>query len=257
MPRQLGETRHQKYRVLDTWIYKVKDVELPTMEYISPDEDDREDGRDARPMDERHRITKERIVNRTVKIELRLEKRTEQSEEPPHPTKDVKFELVCDELRIKMEGTDIEALRAAMWDCLDKRFAVKWEQYYLVEVKHARIWGGVGEGLEVVYDDVWKGTTWDGKLLLKKWDHHRDYVIKVWPGSFKDEKGDVMACIPATEENKKALKEFCSRIGVLREKLADFLRPDKITATLANLNRLALLPPAENAEVYEKEDEPV
>lgn len=249
MPRELGETRHQKYRLIDTWIYKVKDVELDTMDHEERDEDD------PRSTKERAFVKKERIVNKVVKIELRMEKETKQSEEPPHPTKSVRFEVCCPELSVKIEGTDIEALRAGMWDCLDKRFQIKWEKYYKVEVKRAHIWGGIGEGLEVIYDDVWKGTTWDGKILLRQWDHHRDYKIKPWPGAFRDEKGDVMACIPATKENEDALKEFCKRIAVLRDKLAEFLKPERIQATLTNLAGLALLPPAPTKK-KKKEDEP-
>lgn len=250
MPRKIGETRHNPYRVVDTWVYEVKDVEIERMQHIP--KEDREEG------DEKAIVTRERITNRKVTCELRMEKKTTQSNLPPHPTQEVKFELVCEELKFKLEGTDIEALRAAMWSKLDKKFEIEWHRYYLVQVKREHVYGGDGIGLEFSYNDVYKGITWDGKLLMRKWDY-RDEKISVWPGSFKDEAGKVMACIPATDANREALKEFARRIDVLREKLADFLRPEKIDQTLANLATLALLPPAppKKGKNAEEDDETV
>jgi len=235
MPRKIGETRHNPYRVVDTWVYEVKEVEIERFEAVPKDE--REDG------DDKHVIHKERVVNRKVMCELRMDKKTAQSNLPPHPTQSVAFELVCEELDFRLTGTDIDALRAAMWAKLDKKFEIQWTSYYLVQVRRARVYEGMGEGLEFSYSDVYKGITWDGKLLMRKWSW-REERIEPWPGAFKDEGGKVMACIPANDTNREALKEFGRRIGVLRDRLADFLRPDKIEQTLANPAGFALLPPA-------------
>lgn len=252
MSRPLGDRRHIPYKVIDTWIYKVKDVTIDRMDWVPP-----EDGRhmkDERDHEDKYERTKEKIVNKTVKVELRLEKTSRHSEEPPHPTDTVKFELVCAELNFKLEGTDIEALKAAMWGMLDKKFEVNWERYYLVEIVPARMWGGAdGTGFELRYHDVYKGTTWDGKLLMKKWEGH-EQKIKIWPGAFKTEGGKVIACIEANETNREALKQFGSRIDLLREKLADFLRPETIMQTLSNLAALKLLPAATEKEKEDARD---
>lgn len=253
MPRRIGETRHNPYKVVDTWVYKVKDVEIDRLDYVEPEEGDEDErGRDQRKHIDRHEHRKERIKNKVVAIELRMEKRTEQSEEPPHPTKDVHFELVCKELDIKMEGTDIEALRQAMWGVLDKKFEVKWEHFFLVEIDQHRPWGGGdGTGLTFSYKGVYRGTTWDGKYLMKEWDGH-DMKIKVWPGEFTDRGGKIIACIPDNEMNRAALDEFSKRIDELRKRLAEFLTPERIMDTLTNLAGMALLPPVTKELTDEK-----
>jgi hypothetical protein len=244
MPRDLGSRRHNPSRVIDVWVYKVKDVEIERLDYVEPGEDDLDDkGRDERKHVDRHKRRKERVKNKVVKLELRMEKITAQSEEPPHPTREVKFELVCEELDIRMEGTDIEALRQAMWGVLDKKFEVKWEHFFLIEVTHQPPWGGGdGSGLIFSYKGVYRGTTWDGKYLLKEWDGNT-MKIKPWPGKFTDRGGKVLACIEDTELNREALDQFSKRIDAMRNRLADFLRPETIMQTLTNLAGFALLPP--------------
>jgi hypothetical protein len=251
MATKVGQSRHVADRVIDTWIYKVKDVEFETREYVEPEDGDH--GKDERSESERYEMKKQRVKNKIVTMQVELHKKTTHSEEPPHPTQDVHFEVYCKELDLRMNGTDIEALRAAVWAHLDKKFGIKWEYYYLVKVEKQRAWRADGTGMVFNYDGVWKGTTWDGKLLLKQYDGGH-YVIKVWPGEFTDEHDKVIACIPADEMNKTALKEFTRRIDVLREKLADFLRPENIVATLTNMSALALLPPAPPGEPKDNEE---
>jgi hypothetical protein len=253
MSRRLGSTRHVPERVIDTWYYKVKDVEIERNEYIEPEDGDH--GHDEREDHEKHVVKGERIVNKTVKIELILHKKTSQSEEPPHPTESVEFEVKCEELKLNMTGTDIEALRAGMWDQLDAKFDIKWEQFYLVTVSPTRGWNGAaGTGILFEYDNVWRGTTWDGKLLMKKYDSH-EFKIKPWPGEFTDKGGKVIACIPVNEMNTLALQNFSDRMDKMREVMADFLRPEKIMQTLADLSgHLPFLPAPSTTE--EKSDHP-
>jgi hypothetical protein len=130
-----------------------------------------------------------------------------------------------------------------MWDLLSDKYRTKWETYYLVEIKPEHVYEGIGTGFTFGWDEVEKGVAWDGSLLLRQ---HRNYggtVISPWPGEFRDKNGKVMACIPGTPENLRALREFRDRIDALREKLADFLRPDVIQQTLSNLSGNNLLPP--------------
>lgn len=234
---RIGDTRWTPGKLIDSWIYEVKDITLEKKGYNGDAGDDATD-------EEKYPIVKERIVNRKVTIEVKMEKVLEVSDAPPHPLDRVKLYLTCKELDIKLEGTDLEALRAAMWAKLDERFAIKWERYYLVEVGRESIHRGTGTGMTVSYDDVYKGTTHDGKLLMRRWAY-REEKIEPWPGRFKSDRGKVIACIEATEANRLALEEFCKRMDLLREKLSDFLKPENIAQTLANLHTLRLLPPPE------------
>jgi hypothetical protein len=212
-------------KVVDVWTYEVVDLMVPPSgDYKNPDE--------ALP---------QRVVNKKVSLEVRVHKTTRESTDPPHPTTAVEVSVTNKELKINLVGTDLEALRVAAWGLLDKKFEIEWHQYYIVVVKHERPYEGQGTGLVFSFDTVYKGITWDGKLLLKRPDWRRDR-IEVWPGEFKDRDGRVQACIPATDETEAALQEFGKRINTLRVKLAEFLRPDQIVATLANLRTLALLP---------------
>lgn len=248
---KLGETRNLPDKLIDTWTYKVKDIELEELKYVSPEDGDHV--RDEREFEEKYKRTRKRITNKHVTVNVYMVKRTEQSEEPPHPLNTARLLIRCNELNIKIEGTDIVAMKDAMWSMLDKKFEIKWERFYQVQVLKARIFGGDGTGLEIVYDDVYKGTTWDGKQLIKRWRGH-EFKIDVWPGAFKDEGGKVMACIPATEENRQALQEFCRRVDLLRVKLADFLKPDVIQQNLAQMAAFALLPPVPPKDAPELED---
>jgi hypothetical protein len=242
MPRTIGERRHVPGKVIDRWIYKVKDVTLDKLEYV-PDEE-----REAGDEEEKYREVKERVQNKTVTLELHLEKTTKQSEEAPHPLDTIKFYLKCDELDIVLEGTDVELLRAAMWSKLDVAYAIKWDKYFLVEVDSTHPYTGWGTGMVFSYNDVFKGTTWDGKNLLRI-RRYREEKIEPWPGVFTKKGGKVIACIEATDANEAALEEFKSRVDLLREKLQSFLEPERILATLANLRGFNLLPAPEPESV--------
>lgn len=235
MPKDLGRKRNNPDRVIDTWVYKVKDVEYLQPEYVEGESDRNWRKKDERTQDEKYVAQKQRVTNKVVKIEVILEKDTVQSEEPPHPTSEVKFRVRCDELDLDLHGTDIEMLRQTVWDRLDKKFEIKWERFYLVEIKHQRPYHADGTGILFEYDGVERGTTWNGKHILRKFEGGH-YRIKVWPGAFKDSHGDIMACIPATDQNREALEEFVRRMDRMRELMADFLRPEKILQTLADLS---------------------
>lgn len=250
MPPEIGSRRSVPSKTIDTWYYDIKEVEYDTEEYI-PSEDAADEGK--------YREVRTRVVNKKVKVTVQMEKTTVQSSEPPHPLESIKLVISCRELDQKLEGTDIETLRAAMWSMLDKKFEIKWEPYYLVEVLPQRPWSGsVGEGLIFSYKDVYKGTTWDGKNLLKIYrggSYGNGTKIEPWPGEFKNKAGKVIACIPRNEVNTAALEEFAKRIIILRKKLAEFLAPENIASTLTNLAGFALLPPMEKKQSNDEEDQ--
>jgi hypothetical protein len=245
MPKPIGQRRNVPGKVIDRWIYKVKDVTLDKLEYV-PEEERADD-----EQEEKYHEVKERVQNKVVTVELYLEKTTKQSEEAPHPLDTIKFHLKCDELELTLEGTDVELLRAAMWSKLDARYEIKWDKYFLVEVDSTHPYTGWGTGMVFSYNDVFKGTTWDGKTLLRIRRYHEE-KIEPWPGVFTRKGGKVIACIEATEANEAALEEFKSRVDLLREKLQSFLEPDKILTTLANLRGFNLLPAPEPKAEAEK-----
>jgi hypothetical protein len=161
---------------------------------------------------------------------------------PPLATKEVWFEVTCENPEFSFTGPDIESLRATMWGELDDHYKVGWEEYYLVSIDHRAPYEGMGTGLSFGYETVWKGTAFDGTLLLKQYRYGRGEVIEPWPGEFKDKRGNVTACIPANKVNRAALEEFTKRIDILREKLVDLVRPEKIDQTLLTLSTNKLLP---------------
>lgn len=230
MARQKSSNEGSGGKLLDTWIYEYQGL----TEYGNGPEGE----------------TRKSVEAKKVEVELRLIKKFADSAEPPLATKEVSFVVVCKEADIKLAGTDIEALRTAMWEKLGKRYEVKWERYYLVRIRPESPYEGIGTGFTFSYDWVEKGTAWDGTLLLRERQRFRGGDrISPWPGTFRDKNGQVMACIPETPENTKALKEFRERIDALRELLAGFLRPEQIMHTLANLNGNSLLPaPASKSE---------
>jgi hypothetical protein len=179
-----------------------------------------------------------------VPVEVRLQKKFQDSEKPPLEIREVWFSVECKDPEFYLEGQDIEVLRAAMWELIDKKFAVKWEHYFLVEITRESCYEGIGSGLMFSYKHIRKGTAWDGTLLLRDW-HRYSERIEPWPGEFVNKHGKVMACIPDTKENQESLDEFAKRIDALREKLSEFLKPDTIMQTLLGMSGLSLLPPVE------------
>jgi hypothetical protein len=214
------------------WFYDVKDLEVVEQE---PSLDEGEEAPEP----------KRRVITKKVKVEVWMEKKTADLGGPPYALTGVSFTVKCDEPKFGFSGTDIELLRITAWGELDKQYEVKWENYYLVQVVPERIYEGSGSGLTFSYKHVYKGTTWDGKELMKEYGwNSREPKIAPWPGRFKDNAGRAIACIPDNEANKHALEEFAKRIDKLREMIRDTLKPEVIMQTLQNLAGMALLPPA-------------
>lgn len=222
-------------KLIDTWIY-----EFPALVQHSDDDEG---------------APRHTVAAKKVPVELRLIKRFTGST-PPLATGEVEFLVVVKDTEdIKFRGTDIEALRVALWDQLDERYKTQWHEYFLVQVTPEAFYDGIGTGLAFGYSNVEKGIAWDGTLLLRQRRWGGETEIKPWPGEFRDKNGKVLACIPATTQNRKSLEEFRARIDVLRKRLADYLRPDQIMQTLANLSQNMLLPPTPDVEDEPSEDE--
>jgi len=208
MPR--GKPSFTKGKVVDRWTY----------EYTGLADDDGQ----------------EHVTSRKVEIVLKLHKKLAESNRPPMATKEVWFSVECAEPEIKLSGSDVEALRAAMWEQLDDAFEVKWSRYFLVQITQA-----IGMATLVFdYTRVEKGVAHDGALLLRRHDLGARSRIEPWPGKFKNSQGKVIACIEATDANREALEEFAKNVDELRKKLQEFLMPQNIEWTLANLSQLAL-----------------
>jgi hypothetical protein len=238
-----------KGKLVDTWYYTYKGVEehqgFPPSEKVpyDPEDPDNKEGREAENANVRKMVRDQK-----VEIRVYLDKTTEETDKPPHSLREVQFVAKCETPYILVSGTDIEAIRKTVWSQLDDTFEIKWETYYRVEIIRSRYHSGIGEGFNLEYDDIEKGTAHDGTLLMREYKYHQGYKISPWPGEFKDERGDVMACIPATDKNRDALGEFCKRLNKMRELLAETIKPEQIMNTLQNLGQLALLPPADEKQ---------
>jgi hypothetical protein len=216
-------------KLVDTWYYEYQGID-PEHEGESP-----------------------RVAPLKVPVELRLHKKFADTTTPPLPAKEVWFEVVCPSGDFKLTGSDIEALRAAMWGKLDEAFAVKWERYFLVQIGRERVYSGQGTALSFSYDDIEKGTAFDGSLLMRRYQMSKGLVIEPWPDEFRNNRGRVISCIPATEENRVALEAFAKKIDELREMLTKFLEPEHIMQTLANglSSMLPAIEPPEHDEDME------
>lgn len=207
-------------KVVDTWYYEVEEV-------VGEDS--------ANP----------HVRMRKVQIVLSIFKKFS-GDAPPLTTKEVWFELTCGKPEFTLQGSDVEALRAAMWAELHKKFEIDWVRYYLIEVEHRAPYSGLGTGLCFGYEDVYRGVAHDGSVLMKRYQYHRGNVIEPWPGDFRHKRdGRDVACIPATPANRKSLEEFGRRIELLREKLVEAVKPEAIQQFLASLSSTKLLPAPE------------
>jgi hypothetical protein len=227
MPR--GKKRESSGKVVDTWYYEYTGII---------------EGADAETAPSQIKVP----------VYLVIFKKFDESSEPPMGVNEVWFEVQCPKFGFQIHGTDIEVLRTAMWNKLDKQFEIKWEQYYLVQITRQSPYFGLGTGLAFTYQSVAKGTAWDGSFLLRKQEYGHRHVER-WPGAFADRHGNVVACIPDTEENTEALRRFSEKIDELRNLLADYLRPEKIMETLLNLAGVFQLPPPVDAQAGESQDE--
>ena len=240
---------------VDVWYFNLEDV-LNKQVPRKPGPDDEANEGDEPIMD-----TVQRMEERKIAVDLFMEKETEEVKTPPHPLEAVKFIAKCRDskykINIEIEGTDIEAVRAAVWAEMDERFEIKWHDYYKVYLDNSRIFIGQGEGLDFYFDETWKGITWEGKELLKEWNrgnYSEHYKISPWPGKFKDRNGNIIACIPRNDMTEQALKDFAAKIAKMRELLKTYMTPEAIMGTLTNMSGLKLLEASTEQKTAEETD---
>lgn len=180
-----------------------------------------------------------------IKVEVRLKKVYENSRTPPQALKSTALIAECAALNISVTATDIESLRKSILARIDERFAIDWKPYLLVEVIPERPYHGEGAGFSFSYREIMKGVTQDGQLLMRIASETADHAWRVyaWPKAFKNQQGEPMACIEGNAENIAALQDFQRRILALKDRINEFLAPEAILDTLANINSNALLSP--------------
>lgn len=190
----------------------------------------------------------DRKIYRKVAIDIYMLKKFDTSPEAPAPaaTTAIGFKVRCEEANIEMAGSDIDACLKYVRSKLDEIHSIKWEPWLLVRVTPERPVRGIGAGLSLSWDDVERGVTFDGSVLMKRFNSYAEWgkrwQVEPWPRTLK-EAGKIVAVIPATEANKDALNIFMNKINDLRVALAALVAPDKIEETLSQIanSQLALI----------------
>ena len=173
----------------------------------------------------------------------------------PQQTQEVQFGVEFDKPAICLWSTDIEALRAAVMDALADHYKIKWESYWIVEVEEAfRVYDDNGAGIGMSWHEVEIGKTPDGEVVHRVsvgYGRSGTDITKGWPNlNYGTKRRDhVRSLIKATDANTKALEQFAERLTQLRDRMMEFLHPEKIQANLAQLAGLiALQLPAPDVE---------
>ncbi|MBG6083086.1 hypothetical protein [Rubrivivax gelatinosus] len=240
----MGRTRNngRDGALIDTWYWKYQGVDSDLSAHLKGEERDLEDDGNGPRQDRRPQLVKEQVV----KIEVRLLKELA-DEQVPRTVRAVEFAVVCPALGIRLQGTDIEALRVALWSKLESIHAIRWERWYLVQISPASSYvGDIETGFCLSESTIYRGVARDGTALMRERPRGRNYAewrYGLWPGEYQDRNGHVMACIPATEANERSLEEFRARIRELRCRLSELVRPEVILQTLANLSGVGLPAP--------------
>lgn len=229
------------------WQWKYQGVEADLSSHLRGEDEEPigVDGEMRKTEDKRPLLVKEQVLD----IELRLLENLS-DDSLPRTVKSAEFKLVCKELGLCLIGSDIEALRVAMWAQLEKAHEIKWERWYLIQVASARSFVGDFEvGFALSQNTIFRGVAKDGTLLMREFERGRSYGpwrYKPWPGVYQDKGGHVIACIPGTKENDAALDEFRARIRALQQKISDLVKPEVILSTLANLAGIGLPAPEQH-----------
>lgn len=230
--------------LVDTWTWKYHGVESDLGAHLRGEEEEPQgrDGEMGRGEDKRPLLVAEQVI----KIEVRLLKALA-DEGLPRTVKSVEFAVICSELGIRLIGSDIEALRVALWAKLEKAHEIIWESWYLIQIASAQSHVGDREtGFALSQNTIYRGVAKDGTVLMREFERGRyssPWRYKPWPGEYQDKGGHVIACIPATQANDAALAEFRARIVELQRRLSDLVKPELILRTLANLSAVGLPAP--------------
>jgi hypothetical protein len=228
--------------LIDRWHWKYKGVESELAAHARGEADIAGEPLKEAP-DEPPKLVKDQVLE----IEVRMLKNFEDGQ-LPRALNSTEFRVSCKAMDITVVGTDLELLRRAVWAKLEKEFEIEWEEWYLVQIASAQSFKGDFEvGFALSQNTIYRGVAHDGSLLMREYDRGRTFGpwrYKAWPGEYQDKGGHVIACIPATKENRKALDEFRARILELQSRLSELVKPEVILSTLANLAQAGLPAPS-------------
>jgi hypothetical protein len=185
----------------------------------------------------------------TFKVPVRLHKTAEppagresKRYAGPQQTLSATFGVDIPELKINLWSTDIEALRGAVMDALADHYAIKWEEYWIVEVEESfRTWKGNSAGVELDWTYIQVGETPEGETVhrMESSRGRGQDIRKGWP-NLKEmgARGTTRALVLASDANTECLEEFARRLGQLRGRMQEFLSPENIDKNLASLTSL-------------------
>ena len=174
------------------------------------------------------------VVTRKIEITAYMQSAYKEDSEPPKMVTDTQFFLECE--GESDYGTDLNACLQSMRSKLDKKYEIKWERWLLVRVEPRRPYKGIGTGLTLSWEDVERGVTLDGDVLMREVNVHgpfnNPWRISPWPEVYKDRGGKTVACVRATEANEEALEAFAQKLRELSKTLSEFVSPENIDETL-------------------------
>lgn len=179
-------------------------------------------------------VVGEHVAVRKVEIEAYMQVTYETDSPPPKMVTAVQFYLRCE--GEEEWGSDLALCLKAMRGKLDNCYRIHWEPWFLVRVDPQRPYYGEGAGLVLSWDQVYRGVTLDGEVLLRELRVRNGFgspwVIKPWPVVYQDKTGKAVACVPASKKNEDALQAFAVKRRELNKTLSEFVSPDRIDETL-------------------------
>ncbi|MBY3432809.1 hypothetical protein HFN89_01290 [Rhizobium laguerreae] len=185
--------------------------------------------------------TCDKVIQKKIAIDLYMQKAfvTDTSKPTPAATKDIGFRMKCEETKDEVFGSDISAMIKEMRSKLDHRFRITWKRWFLVRINPARVFTGIGSGLELSWENIERGEAYDGSILMRRYNAYADvnsshWIVTTWPENFV-ERGKMIAAIEATAENEALLDNARVQVDILRNKLVELLGPHLIMETLQRL----------------------
>lgn len=135
-------TRHRSSKgiLVDTWEWRTPAVDTDLSAHIRGEDEEPfgPDGEMRRSEDHRKKLVKDKVL----KIEVRLLKQHFNTGDAEGQLRSVEFSVACDEIDLKLVGSDIEALRTAAWAKLEAQFHITWEKFFLVQIASAQSYKG-------------------------------------------------------------------------------------------------------------------
>lgn len=170
-----------------------------------------------------------KIGTRVVNLEVRLKNTNIQSRNKPAEVFSTSFVVTCKELNISAHGTDIEAIRAAVWNKLDGRFESKIENLIMIrtnkEAFHKDIKKTRCFSLDFKVTKVRRLTMKDGsRFMIDDVYYRTSQYLQTWNDFIKRYNEDTVF-LSDTSENNIAIESFMNQLSALHGKLSEFLTP--------------------------------